>query len=190
MNNLQPHPGKIKNIFYHQRSSLFRISMDVTGKKKRNVNGKKANPPKKPNLTLLGCLGLCKTLSWKVNSSKKKQFIFTQTSLRPDESSHLCSSMLVNLLSLTFLADGMDLFGCLDWKSSPRIFEGHYHTKGHLTSGELCQFTYHLICTWIICTHLISSQCLQNALGTDRWPEIPQSSLQTWQCGKAGGEVH
>lgn len=41
-----------------------------------------------------------------------------------------------------------------------------------------------LICAWIICTHLISSQCLQNALGTDRWPEIPQSSLQARQCGR------
>lgn len=95
-----------------------------------------------------------------------KQFIFTQTSLRPEESSHLCSSVLGNLLSLTFLADGMDLFGCLDWESSPRIFEGHHHTRGHWTSGELCQFTYlaNLCMNHVHTSNLIpvSAQCSGN----------------------------
>lgn len=34
----------------------------------------------------------------------------------------------------------------------------------------------------------ISSEHLQKALGIGRQPEIPQSSLQTSQCGKGGGQ--
>lgn len=119
----------------------------------------------------------------------KKQFIFTQTSLRPEESSHLCSSMLGNLLSLTFLANGMDLFGCLDWKSSPRIFEGHHHTRGHLTSGELCQFTYHLICASNLIP--VSAECSGNrqmARNSSKF-STNMAMWQGWRWGTLEGAI-
>lgn len=93
----------------------------------------------------------------KSNFLNKKERIFTQVSLRPDAGSRSHSSVHGNLLSLTFLADGADGLNAWTGSAARGSLKDICHTRGHLTSLESRQFTYHLICAWIICTHLISS---------------------------------
>lgn len=71
VNNSQPQPGKIKNIFHHRRSSFRFPWMRVA--RKRNVNGKNSKPTKLLSVLYwsLYLAGSCKIWSWKVVSSIK-----------------------------------------------------------------------------------------------------------------------
>lgn len=75
----------------------------------------------------------------------KKEFIFMQNSLGPDAVSQLYSSMHGNLLSLEFLADGVNSLSAWTGRASWGSLKDICHMRGHLTSMELRQFTYHLI---------------------------------------------
>lgn len=75
-----------------------------------------------------------------------KEFIFTQTSLGPDAGRHSYSSVHGNLLSLTFRADGADGLNAWTGRAARGSLKDICHTRGHLTSMESRQFTYHLIC--------------------------------------------
>ena len=96
-------------------------------------------------------------MALKSNFLNKKEFIFTRTPLRSDAGSHLYTSVHGNLLSLTFFAVGADSLNAWTGRAARDSLKDMCHTRGHLTPMEPCQFTYQLICAWIICTHLISS---------------------------------
>lgn len=63
--------AKLKIYFTIKGLSYFEFPWMWVARKRGMSMEKKINPQKKKNLTLLGYLGLCKTWSWKVNSSIK-----------------------------------------------------------------------------------------------------------------------
>lgn len=110
MNNSQPHRGKIKNIFQHQRSFLFQISRDVNRevRKKRHVNGKEREPQQKTlNTSLVSYLDSLDSIKYspKNHFLSEEVFILTASSSVPDAgTTHVLQCM--EAFSLTFLADG------------------------------------------------------------------------------------
>lgn len=152
--------AKLKIYFNIKGLSYSKFPGMWTGRwgKKRHVNGKEREPQQKTlNTSLVSYLDGLDSIKYspKNHFLSEEVFILTASSSVPDAgTTHVLQCMET---SLTFLADGAASLSSWAGRAAWGSLKDAHRTRGHLPPVELRQFTYHLICAWITCTHLISS---------------------------------